>query len=323
MRAVFAFLAMMGLSATTALAQDCKPLELLNKIQMVPDPKGGWRIPVSVNGQEKFMALGLVATNSSVTRKAIAELGMPTRKGNLFLTDMDGNTSNDVARAREFKFGFVQANDRWFMVAPGPNTGDDERIGTLSRDLLFGYDVDIDFGTGILSLFAPDHCPDRVGYWVEPPPSTEITIKDFMVSFPVKIEDKTFTAILSLGDYSVLTQEVAKREFDIEPNPAELVPVPDSISASVPPLMGYYHTFSSLSFGGVTVKNLRVLVVQDALSKGGDKTRYTSRLAPLNSGPKISHLVLGMNVLKYLHINIAPRTGKLYISAASPPSPSK
>ena len=320
MRVVIAFLTMMGLGASTAMAQDCKPLQLLNKIQMVPDPKGGWRIPVSVNGREKFMGLGLVAATSSITRKTVTELGMPTQKVSLILTALDGTSSNEAARADEFKFGVVEAKYRWFMVAPGPETedDDDERIGTLSRDMLFGYDVDIDFGTGILSLFAPDHCPDRVGYWVEPPPSTPITFKDFMVSFPIKIENKDFSAILSLGDHSTMTQDVAKAEFDLEPNPAELVPVPNS--TSVPPLMGYNHTFSSLSFGGVTVKNLRVMVVQDQLRRARDRTQSTaSRALPARSGPNISHLVLGMNILKYLHINISPKTGKLYISAASPP----
>jgi len=80
--------------------------------------------------------------------------------------------------------------------------------------------------------------------------------------------------------------------------------------------------FSSLSFGGAAVKNPRVVVVQDALNKAGGRSRSTGN-RPYDPRPKISRLLLGMNVLKHLHINIAPKTGKLYVSAASPPPASK
>jgi hypothetical protein len=315
MRIVFAFLAMMSLNATAAIADDCKPLKLLNKIQMIPDTDGNWGIPVTVNGQEKMMALGLGSSSSFVNRKAVTELSLPTRKGDLIVKDLDGNVSNDIARVRELKFGYVLANDHWFIVDPNPTAGQGGEIGRISRDMLFGYDVDIDFGTGILSLFAQEHCPDRVGYWVEPPPSTDIIFKDLQVSFPVSLDGRDFSAVLVLTDHSEMTQEVAERVFGLTPSPDDLVPVPRSTSS--PPIKGYYHTFSSVSFGGVTVKNLRVLIVQDTINKNNQPSGNHASSFELSKFP---HLVIGLNVLKYLHINITPRTGKLFVSAASTPA---
>lgn len=297
-----------------AHAEDCKPLKLLNRIQMVPGEEGTWRVPVSINGQEKFMLLWLNSNSSFINRKAVKLLELPMQHGNLLIKDLEGNVSTDVTRVRDFKFGYVQANDRWFAVAPDPNAGIEQTVGQLSRDMLFGYDVDIDFGTGLLSLFAPEHCADKVGYWVEPPPGTDITFKDAFVSFPVAVEGMDFTAVLSTNGYSTMTQDVARKQFGIEPKPGELAPVPGTSPTS--PISGYFHTFAAISFGGVTVKNMRVLIVQDALNKPGEQSSgdHASSFRTV----RLPHLIIGMNVLKYLHINIATRTSKIYVSAASP-----
>src|SRR5882724_6343098 len=98
MRTVIAFLAMISLNATAAFANDCKPLKLLNKIQMIADPDGSWDVPVTINGQDKIMSLGLGSSSSLLNRKAITSLNLPTRKGNLVIKDLDGNVSDDVAR---------------------------------------------------------------------------------------------------------------------------------------------------------------------------------------------------------------------------------
>lgn len=315
MRIVSALFTVAIFYGSAAYADECKPLKLLNRIQMMPGEEGTWRVPVAINGQEKFMLLWLNSNSSFMDRKAVKLLELPMQHGNMVIKDLEGNVSTDVARVRDFRFGYVQANDRWFAVAPDPNAGIEQTVGQLSRDMLFGYDVDIDFGTGLLSLFAPEHCLDKVGYWVEPPPSTDITFKDAFVSFPVAVEGKDFTAVLSTNAYSTMTQDVARKEFGIEPKPGELAPVPGTSRTS--PISGYFHTFATISFGGVTVKNMHVLIVQDALNKPINDQSSGDHASSFRAA-KIPHLVIGMNVLKYLHINIAPRTSKIYVSAASP-----
>lgn len=316
---ILGFVALVGaiMHSTSAVAEECKPLKLLNKIQMVRGDRGdGWSLPTTINGQEKILALGLGSPNSFLYRNAVNELKLPVQQSNATVSDMDGNVSKDIAKVKDFTFGYIQSSNHWFVVDPDPSAGADGGSGILSRDFLFGYDLDVDFGTGVLSLFAQDHCSDHVGYWVEPPPSTDVSLKDNKVTFPVTLDGHAFNAVAVLNDYSFMSQDVAEQVFGLSPSTAEQTPFPGS--TKVPPVMGYMHTFANLSFGGVTAKNFRVFVVQDETGRLADRTQHTGNRAYSDSmSVKLPDLTIGMNVLKYLHINLAPRAGKLYVSGTS------
>ncbi|HKD21597.1 MAG TPA: hypothetical protein VKB71_06270, partial [Rhizomicrobium sp.] len=78
------------------------------------------------------------------------------------------------------------------------------------------------------------------------------------------------------------------------------------------------HRFMHISFGGVTVSDPDVVLVPDSYDELGKEMGIESRL-PRDA---IEHwdMVIGMNVLRHLHIYIAYKEQKLYITPASPMS---
>ena len=61
---------------------------------------------------------------------------------------------------KDFTFGDLHRNDAALMVWPDPSR---PYAGELAQDMLQPYDVDVDFATGSLKMYAKGECPGPIG----------------------------------------------------------------------------------------------------------------------------------------------------------------
>jgi hypothetical protein len=197
--------------------------------------------------------------------------------------------------------------------------------GVLAADLMQNYDIELDFAGRKLNYFLTDHCPGRVVYW----PSAGFTTVEFRgfdnnavhpMAIPVTIDGKQVIAeIESAGTDSVMDWDTARSLFGLTPDSPGAVPLGSLDTNPDHRMFGW--TFKELKIGGLTITNHRVRVVPglwgrkdaDTLRLDSRVRRYTDEWQPT--------LRISMAVLRRLHLYIASKERKIYITPASAPAP--
>ncbi len=324
-----AALACANLLGTPALAADCGPLKLLSTIKMTPadnDPAEVRLIPVTVNDQPKTFLFDTGGALTQISRKAAEDLKLDIINSNIQMYDVNGNVSRKAAVADKLVVGRMA-----FSRVTMPVTTFDGVDGLISSNMLVNYDIDLDFPNNTMNYISRDHCPGAVMYWkadaigVAPMhlvDNTRITVK-------VTLDGQTFDAFIDTGaTKSVLSENVAKYFFRIPLGASGDKPV-DNINGDKT-LKAYIHYFSRLTFGGVTIENPQVVILEDRVNRNGDKAQQTGNRALLNNADIIlPNMVIGMNMLKDLHVYIAFGENRLYLTqtkaaaaaAAAPAAP--
>jgi predicted aspartyl protease len=193
-----------------------------------------------------------------------------------------------------FGLGDLSGTDFEIPLMPASMLEPDED-GLMGGSVLSEYDVEIDFLNEKMNLFSQDHCPNRVVYWTNSPYARVPLELDeaWHISVPVQIDGKTLKATIDTGaGESVMTLEHARDLFGW-----------DEKSTPVAQENGYIRApFKTLTFEGVQVTNPNIHLLPKA---------YVSRGAP--------ELLLGINILRQLHLYIAYKEKMLYLTPAEAP----
>jgi hypothetical protein len=310
-----------ALCCTGARAEECGPLNLLNAIQMAPFGNPGVMVvPDTINGTPKGLILDTGASETQIARVTAEDLQLPLHRRRTLSLDVNGNTSRGAALVGKLRFGNAQRKDIVLRVWPDPDFARALPLvaGVMSRDLLFDYDADVDFGTGLLKLFSKDHCFGKIDYWHPPAMAAmRITIRDGHVHVPVTLDGHAFDAVIDTGSqHSTISLPVARRMFGLSPGSpgvASLGPVNND-----PALTGFVHTFGSLSFGSVMVLTPDMMILPDKVSRDGYMGWRTPDRAFLQDARRgLPEVMIGMDVLRHLHIYLAPDECNFYVSLAS------
>jgi predicted aspartyl protease len=295
------------LASPAARAEDkCGALQTVTTIQMKRGLTGLDLIPVSVNGVEKLFLFDTGGGITQIARNTAEEANLTLRSGNVRVFDLAGNVSRDQTVVDRFAFGSLAQRDVPLAISP-PTPFE----GIFAPDRLLDYDVDADFGSDTLSLFSPGRCPGGAPAWKAMAP---IALDGTHIVVPVTLDGQTTNAILDTGaSNTTLQAEYAQRLFMFPLGDAQ---TPESgVLNGVSSLKTYRHIFQSIAFGTVTIHNLRVTLIPDAMGRGGDPSRTQSALTA--AAPK---MIIGMDVLRKMHIYIAFGEHKMYISEASAPA---
>jgi len=291
--------------------QACAPPKLLNQVQMSRAGHGEVDlIPVTVNGVPENFIFDTGGFLSQIGPSAAAALHMPIQTGGRELYDVRGVVSRDEAAADSFTVGRLTRTHVVLQLSPNVGAFDGSPIeGILALDVFAGADVDLDFGTDTLKLFSEDHCPGSVVYWQHPAMAVApIILVRNHIAVPVMLDGHALNAVVDTGaSDTALTQAAAKRIFDLTPGDTA-TPRYGELNGD-PALPTYIHWFNNLTFGQVSVGGPGVLIIPD--DKSRDSTRET--LA-------IPDLILGMDVLRNLHIYLALGEKKIYVTPASQPA---
>jgi len=289
--------------AQAADGAGCKPLQLINSIKMTTNSdRSRFYVPVAINGTPKNLILDTGGGLTQILQSAAKELKLEDTYSGLISRDVGGHESDRAVRIKTFDLGNQRGENMKFQLAPMPTLSDDA-VGLLSTDLFLQYDIDMDFGADRLNYFSQDHCEGKVAYWPERPLAIlPVDLKNGHLNLDVTLDGEVFHAILDTGA-TVTTTSVADiaGPFHLKRGSPDL-----PVIAEGPGVKVYGHKFERLSFGDITVLHPQI----GLLAEAGNGT------VPFGTAPKLTRIIIGMNVLRQLHVYIAYREKKLYITPA-------
>ena len=284
-------------------AADCQ-LKLIASLPISFDDAGGTLVPMKINGQDVEMLVDTGGVGSMLTAAAADRLGLETHHISSAEFRMFGGVHIDrYATAHDILIGNLKAADYEFQILPDGVLPKDVS-GTLAPDILLAFDNDFDLANARLNLISPDHCAGEVVYWTKDP-YAELHFQlgpAGSIQLHVELDGKSVLAGLDTGSSeSSLSLDSAEQLFGFSEQSPELKVAEGVHINGMTRINSYVYPFKTLSFGGVTVTNPKIHLTRMADSQMEGAPRF----------------LLGMNVLRQLHLYISSRDKTLYITGAS------
>jgi predicted aspartyl protease len=277
---------------------------------MGADGSGLVDVPMSIEGHEVKMLVDTGGIFSMVTARTADDIGLQRHATNLTGSDATpiayygGAIVKEYVDANSIKLGNLSADRMTLFIIPDSNIDSSKFGGTLASDVLRKYDVDFDFGKSKLNLFSPDHCDGQVVYWTQTP-YAKVPIKlnsDGHIDVEIQLDGKVISARLDTGaGRTFMSLEYAEAAFGIDGKDSQLKPIEGSGKKGESP--AYTYPFRSFALGDIQVLNPNIILVSDEYSKRRE----------INSPP----IILGIGMLRQLHLYIAYRERNLYATGAS------
>jgi hypothetical protein len=296
-----------------AQAQQCPPLQRAFALDLIP-AGSRYAVPVTVNGQAKRFMLHTAEFTSILSQATVTELKLSPRTEGLILY-FDGSTRTGHLVTVDLQIGPVKANGQEMYILDGTGSFD----GFFSANLMQNYDIDFDFAGRKLSYFLTDHCEGRVVHWTK----GAFTVVPFDgwvsgsgrdLTIPVTIDGHEIRAWIDTSlAQTVIDADSVNSMFGVtgdSPGAAKLDALPNGRAI-------FNWTFKELKIGAITISDPRMRVEPDLVAVAGSKSRVM-----LQSDSRVQHLTdhflpsmrLGLDVLRQLHIYLAARENKLYLS---------
>jgi hypothetical protein len=137
------------------------------------------------------------------------------------------------------------------------------------------------------------------------------------IILPVVLDGHPFDAVLDTGSSATfISQDVAHNTFGLDQSSPGMVRVSDDGGPGTVPV--YRHTFKTLALEGLSIANPGI----DIFEKVGSSRippHLGSRLSDSDESGGNTDFVLGLNELRHLHLYIAYKEQKLYITPAGSP----
>ena len=285
-------------AADTKAVQSCQ-LTRYAALPMATQPDGRFAVPVTVMGHDASFLVDTGGVSATMTGQLAKDLEMNPKPTNRWLNGVGGSVLYTFVYAKTFSLGRLTGTE--IPVYIDPRIGGLGLDGTLSPDMMSQFDVDIDFAKSTMSLFAADHCPGQAVYWTKTPflaVPIQVAANSGHIRIPVMLDDRPATASIDTGaDNTFMSMKVAE-EFGItEKSPG--LKVLRSFGAGGK-FKEYTYPFKTLDLGGITVKKPRVTILSDEMLGGGLGKEMT----------------LGVSFLRQLHLYIAYKERKLYMTPA-------
>jgi predicted aspartyl protease len=318
-------LAMLAVSAGTASAADCSALQIRNSVKMEPVAHYGVMVvPITLNGVEKKFLFDTGGGLNAIFRDAVRELKLVEYHSNYHISDLYGGDSDSFVQVRDVELGAAKTSTVQLQVMDDPGAAPFD--GILSTGFFLHDDIDLDFGAERVNFFSTDHCEGRVVYWPHQVLSVvPVKLENGHIDITVSLDGHPLTAMIDTGaTRTTLNLDRAVRKIGFSPDS----PAPDNTPPNArpnapkddPEHQSYYRRFSTLSLDGVTVQN--PLVHIRPLAFGGSDNSMTLGSRAEHKDDEANRLstdmIVGMDVLRHLHIYIAMKEEKLYVTESTP-----
>ena len=313
--------AMLVVSAGTASAADCSALQIRNSVKMEPVAQYGlMMVPITLNGVEKKFLFDTGGGLNSIFRSAMQDLKLVEYRSNYHSSDLYGGDSESFIQVREVEFGAAKTDTVQFQVMAdqGFAKGGAPFDGILKTGFFQRDDIDLDFGAGRVNFFSTDHCDGRVVYWPHQVLSViPVKMEKGHIDIPVTLDGHPLTAMIDTGaTRTTLNLDRAVRKIGFSPDS----PAPDNAPKDDPEHQSYFRRFSTLSLDGLIVQN--PLVHIRPLTFGGNDNSAVLGSRAEHQDDEANRLatdmIVGMDVLRHLHIYIAVKEEKLYVTESTP-----
>lgn len=302
---------------TPALAQDCKPLRLIDTIKMTTLEDGRRTIPVKVNGTELTMLLDTAGFISQISAEGASRANLHVQKSNdtLRMYNVSGQMSQQSAAVDELMIGRLRfSKTRLFVMSESnvPRQFD----GLIAANMLFNYDIELDFTDNVMRYFMTDHCPGKVIHWkADAAGMVPIVLRDKgHIEVEIVLDGKKFEAIVDTGATDTFVSDLVAKYFLGAGDPS---PETERFAFMGIENDAYARNFSRMEFGDITVLNPRIVVYRDRF-RDKDRTQQTGNRA-LRDSDNIpgAKLTIGMNILRRLHPYFAFGEKRLYVTPAA------
>ncbi|HEY1612960.1 MAG TPA: retropepsin-like aspartic protease [Rhizomicrobium sp.] len=301
-----------------ARADDCK-LGRIASIDFTESEDGSILFPVSIQGTQKMVMLDTGAEVSAVDPQVAADLHLTIHRiAEGYAFNGAGEPFTQMAVVHGLDIGQMHAEEVRLLVWPSRLSSDGNLAGTFGADFLHHYDIDIDFGSHKLGFFSQDHCPGKVVYW----PATSVAtipirvVKSGHIVMPVTLDSHSFDAMLDTGAPSHLSEGAAKSAFGLTADSPDMTRV-NNFDLKTPV---YRHAFKAMQLEGLTIANPTVYIWDDQTKDSMTQTpQLGSRISDADEQSGVTDMVVGVGELHHLHVYIAYKEQKLYVTAASPP----
>ncbi len=298
----------------------CEPLKQIGSIAL--HKRGGlWDIPVGINGTPKYMLLDTGLGATAFSPEVVEELHLPLRATrNATMVSTSGERSYGATYVERLALGTAgQFSNSDYMVEP-PLPGGAKRpasapAGYIGLELLSHFDFDMDLNNGVLNLFSLDHCDGQVVYW-----KTDAAVAipfewdaKGRIRFRSKLDGTNLWAVLSTRDTDdTLNLNLYRSKTGFDENAPDVERLADTSDGG----KWYRARFKSLDLGGIALQNPLMLVREDKLKNVvtaqatlGSNIRDTD----MSREPDIA---IGVSTMAKLHVYVASKERKLYISPA-------
>ncbi len=287
-----------------ALADTQCTLKRAGSLDLETESSGEVTIPVLVENHAARFTIDTGAAFSLLATTFARSIGHEPRllPNGSYFGMVGGYKLHDMVTVDSFAIGMLHAGRTDFVAIPSEAISPGA-MGILGSNVLAAYDVEIDFAAQKFNIFSQDHCAGQVVYWTKSPfAEVPMTLgRDLHITIPVTLDGKQVRAIVDTGAYrSYMTLDNANDLFGLDENSQGLKKVGDTELNGVAAATIYKYPFQSLTFQDVSVRNPDI-----EISKEGKRT------------PGMPQLIVGMGIIRQLHIYVAYGERTLYLTPAS------
>jgi hypothetical protein len=264
------------------------------------DDTGRVNVPMTINGQTVNLLVDTGGSVSTLTESEVSSLGLnPLYSQGAYETFYGGEVMRRYVEVHDANFGGIKGPRLYFFVMSDRRGSVDEG-GTLAPDLMWKFDAEFDFANDKFNLFSQDHCKGEVVYWTKDTSMVAVVPfeadRDHHLKVKLLLDGKEIEADLDTGAWkSTGSLEAIEDEFNIDEKSPDLKLVTRPGDQS----RVYHYPFKSLSFDGVAIYNPDIPLRPD----GETHIRHK--------------FLIGMNVLRELHLYIAYGEHNIYVTPAT------
>jgi predicted aspartyl protease len=309
------FLTVLSSSVPAMAAEDCR-LKQMASLPFSDTRPDMAVVEISVAGRPLHFLVDTGGIYSEIFRDEADALGLDLSSiTGLEIYSTDGSIATHFAKAHDVKIGPVNIQNLAMIVSDRP-AGERGFDGILAPDVLAMFDLDFDFADRKLNLMSPDHCDGKVVYWTGVYSAVDFKKRDNQIDLSVNLDGHDLSAVLDTGSsYTNLFQNVSESAFGLSASSPGMVADP---KADPDDLGRMTYRFNALTIGELAVKNPLVHILQNAAQESFEKKHNDpiGRDSFMREGFQTGDMLLGMNVLTKLHLYIAYKERKIYVTAA-------
>ncbi len=275
----------------------------LESLDMDTVLNGEFTLPASLNNRPFEMLVDTGSDISSISADVAQQINATMGSGFNTGAFLNGVSDGRYTILDSFAFGRLHSSVRWPVIIDPEVILSPTEAGLVGADFLSNYDVEFDFYRGKMNFFGANSCPNPV-YWASeysevpmlPNPARHIIVN-------ATLDGKAVKVFLDTGSpNAVMSLDAARRLFgwrDDDPRVKFLANVSINGGATAP---FYSYPFATLNFGGVAVQNPKINLIPRAnFNPHGDND---------------AQIIMGMNVIRQLHLLVAYKENTLYLTGA-------
>jgi predicted aspartyl protease len=293
------FLACLPAFPVPALSADAPQSCRLTRYATLPlktESDGRVSVPVAIDGHDLSLLVDTGGAVATLSWEKVEEFGMRKKESSRYMIGAGGSVMSQYVSTENFSIGPLKGSG---LVAYVDTRGLAAFDGTLGPDILRHFDVELDFANGVMQLFAPHHCPEKVVHWSDKG-HVIVPVRmghGYHIRMPVMLDGKEVMATIDSGAAATFMSMRLAKSIGIAEKSPDLKLRPGSLPTDTYKM--YSYPFRALEFEGVSVRNPNIIIASNEFTTGltGD-------------------LILGVGILRQLHLYIAYEEKKLYVTPA-------